>query len=60
MMNTLTWTVQLVRGEPGKPAAITTQEFPTKREALAFLRTTPYSFIRRQGRTYTIYPKVKR
>lgn len=56
----ITWTVQLVRGEPGKAAAITVERFATKREALAFIRATPHSFIRRIGQTYTIYPKARR
>lgn len=54
------WLVQCVTGEAGRPASIRAERFATKREALAFIRQTPHSFISRSApHTYTIYPKSK-
>lgn len=53
----MSFTVQVVTGEPGRPAAIRPLQFDTKRQALAFIRQTPHTFIRRNGNVYTIYPK---
>lgn len=54
------WVVQVVTGAQGKQASVRSHQFELKREALAFIRANPHSFIGRRGHTYTIYPKAKK